>query len=401
MSAIVQLMKNRTIIGEYDNNIDVQLTVVASFYNGEKFVKDRIEEIKNQNSLQFRILIIDNGSNDQTWNKILKYAATLSNAILVKNPVNFGGTGTAWFNRDLIKTEWFTGIHQDDSYKVNHLEAFISRFSKVSDKVVAISNDMGGLQTNKFFTSHPPRGIWFQSENDQATAFLANLRKHQIPWGGTAFRSEIYWKSLGNWHSPTFPDTEIILKMCSYGIFENTGQETMFYLENASSESHDLASKEQELGAVISLLRVFHSPEFKRIVGEISTEDLPHFQKSILNNIDYRFSQSTYLDILKNSVNDELLNFTGYSNIEVLKMSYAQASLSNLEKGSNILANLAELSVDVNPIYVKDPSKKKNSALLYFLGILPYRVRKVLFKLLVEIELKISGKSNWDFRWKD
>ena len=175
----------------------------------------------------------------------------------------------------------------------------------------------------------------------------------------------------------------------------------MFYLENASSESHDLASKEQELGAVISLLRVFHSPEFKRIVGEISTEDLPHFQKSILNNIDYRFSQSTYLDILKNSVNDELLNFTGYSNIEVLKMSYAQASLSNLEKGSNILANLAELSVDVNPIYVKDPSKKKNSALLYFLGILPYRVRKVLFKLLVEIELKISGKSNWDFRWKD
>jgi hypothetical protein len=50
---------------------------------------------------------------------------------------------------------------------------------------------------------------------------------------------------------------------------------------------------------------------------------------------------------------------------------------------------------------VEDSSKKKNSILLYLLGILPYRARKVLFKGLVEIELKIFGKSNWDFRWKE
>jgi glycosyltransferase involved in cell wall biosynthesis len=401
MSVIAQLTSNRTIIGDYDNNIDVQLTVVVSFYNAEKFVMDRLEEIKNQSSKQFRLLIIDNGSSDQTWNQILKYAPSLTNVILVKSPVNFGGTGTTWFNRDLINTEWFTSIHQDDSYKANHLETFISRFGKISDEVVALSNDMGRVQTNELFTSHPPRGIWFQRENDQATAFLANLRKHQIPWGGTAFRTEIYWKCLCNWHSPTFPDTEIILKMCSYGIFENTGQETMFYLENDSSESHDLASKEQELGIAISLLRVFHSSEFKRIVGEVKTEDLPNFQESILKNLEYRFGRSIYLDILQNSVNDQLLNFTGYSNIDVLNMSFEQAFLSDLEKGGNILANVAGVSVDVNPIHMEDSSKKKNSTLLYLLGILPYRARKVLFKRLVEIELKIFGKSNWDFRWKD
>jgi len=400
MSIIEQLMEKRIVIGSFNDSVETPITAVVSFYNGAKFVTNRLEEIRNQNSNRFRVLIIDNGSTDNSWELILKHGPSIRNAIMVKNPVNFGGTGTAWFNRDLIDTQWFTSIHQDDSYMAHHLRTFIISFEKIQSDVVAISNDMGRVKTNTLFTSHPPRGIWFQKDNDQVTAFLANLRKHQIPWGATAFRTEVYWKSLGNWHSPTFPDTEMILKMCAHGIFKNTGQETMFYLENPSSESHDLANSEQELGAAISLLRVFNSLEFEMVLEKVSVRDLPNFQIKILNNLDYRFGNSAYLDVLKNSVNDRILRFTEYSDTKILQLSLNQALLSKLEKSSQILANVAGVNISTKSTTPGKLSEPKKSVILYVLGLMPYRIRKMLFKKSVELEIKISGKSNWDFRWK-
>jgi hypothetical protein len=400
MTRIQELKKNRTVVGGFDKVEEVELTVVMSFYNGSQYVRDRLSELTRQNLKKYRLLIIDNGSSDHTWEEILKYSPVFTNFVAIRNPVNFGGTGSAWFNQDFIETEWFTSIHQDDSYASNHLEALVHQMAAESDDVVAISNDMGREETNRRFTSHPPRGIWFQKENDPVTAFLANMRKHQIPWGATAFRTEMYWKCLGNWHSPTFPDTEIILKMCAYGIFVNTGQETMYYTENPSSESHDLESKEQELGVALSILRVIQSREFKAIVQDIPKRELESFQVSFIQNLEFRCGKSSYLNLLINSFNDQLLNLTEYSEPSILRISADHAHRSELAKSGHILANL--LGVLPNPVLANHDTtlSRKNWSLQHFVGYLPYRFRKRAFKILVETQLRVLKKSNWNFRWK-
>lgn len=107
------------------------ITVLLSSYNGEKYIKEQIDSILQQNGVELRILIRDDGSTDKTVQIIESYQT--KNISLIKGE-NVGSTRSFF---ELIKqapeSSFYAFSDQDDvwdpdklSVAINHIKEFSS-----------------------------------------------------------------------------------------------------------------------------------------------------------------------------------------------------------------------------------------------------------------------------------
>ena len=99
------------------------LTLFLGLYNAEKYLAGLKVQITKQKSNSFNLLIVDNASTDSTWLQLENFISDIDVPItLVKNPLNLGSTGSQVLNFDLLNSDWFAFIHQDDYYSPNHVK---------------------------------------------------------------------------------------------------------------------------------------------------------------------------------------------------------------------------------------------------------------------------------------
>ena len=67
-----------------------KISVVMSVLNGSKYMDKGIQSIINQSFSDWEFIICDDGSNDETWQKLLNYAKEDSRIIPIKNEKNMG-----------------------------------------------------------------------------------------------------------------------------------------------------------------------------------------------------------------------------------------------------------------------------------------------------------------------
>lgn len=70
----------------------MKVSVIMAVFNGEKYVDKAIESILNQTHKDIEFIIIDDGSNDNTFIKIKKWADREKKIEIIKNPTNIGLT---------------------------------------------------------------------------------------------------------------------------------------------------------------------------------------------------------------------------------------------------------------------------------------------------------------------
>lgn len=73
-----------------DNN-NVMISVIIPVYNAEKYLKQAIESILDQNYTSWELLLIDDGSTDQSPQIEAKYASEYDNIMMIKNQSNGAG----------------------------------------------------------------------------------------------------------------------------------------------------------------------------------------------------------------------------------------------------------------------------------------------------------------------
>lgn len=74
--------------------MSAKLSVVVPVYNGEQYVKHCIDSIRNQSLKDIQIIVVDDGSTDQTTQIVLQCAEQANNVQLVQQAKN-KGTGSA------------------------------------------------------------------------------------------------------------------------------------------------------------------------------------------------------------------------------------------------------------------------------------------------------------------
>ncbi|PWG05796.1 glycosyltransferase [Polaribacter aquimarinus] len=106
--------------------------IIIPVFNGDKFINEAIDSILKQSYQDFRILIVDDGSTDNTVSVVKKYLEKNKNILLFEQP-HFGQPKT--INRGLSETtaEFICFLDADDYWEETKLEKQLDYFDSNKD----------------------------------------------------------------------------------------------------------------------------------------------------------------------------------------------------------------------------------------------------------------------------
>jgi glycosyltransferase involved in cell wall biosynthesis len=383
------------------------ITVFLGLFNAEKYLDSLFDQIISQSNQNFNLLVVDNNSSDKTFQNVKKWRNTFSQRLqIVRNPINYGAYGSLFKNIEKIKTPWFCWIHQDDIYKPNHINTFLEIIPDVGKDIIGISTTMGSLTNNGKILNSKPRITWFASELNQAGQFLQNLKAQAFPDPASAYKLDIFKKTIIPFHSSAFPDTEHTLRMLGYGKFIVSQKETMLYRENPLSISHVLNQKERLLGAAVSLIRVFNSEEFEILLSKIKKEKRGEFTKQLLDALSLRFPDSDLLKVIELSALEKISLKWGYEQKNVSKLLLKKYSVFSSSLTVSTLSNLSKLEYPTVTLKTNDlvesVSAKSKIWNLYFNLECPIitKYNKKILTTVYRFIFIFEPKHRWKNRWK-
>ena len=168
-----------------------KVSIVMTTYNRSHMIKKSIDSLLNQTYKNIEIIIVDNGSTDDTPLILQEYnKPTYHNLIrLYRLEKNRHFSGGANYGLDRIRGEWFTILDDDDIAYPNALETMLQVLIDVDPTISAINCNCIDSATGKFSGTGPT--------NDQCLTFEDTIKlcKGEF-WGLT--KSELLQNSRFN-----------------------------------------------------------------------------------------------------------------------------------------------------------------------------------------------------------
>ncbi|MEJ1230374.1 MAG: glycosyltransferase [Galbitalea sp.] len=419
MGAHADYRKTRIVIGDPRVRVPSEITVFVGLYNSLPYFDDLVAQITAQTIQNARWLFVDNASSDQTWERLTAWAASSGlDATLVRNPINFGATGSIFVNLDLVTTEWVTFLHQDDIYLPRHIATLEEAAVSSSPETIAVFSDMGRAdQHGKPIGSYPPP-IWLVPDLEPPTLFLALLRNHCVPWAALAVRTTVFRETEAPWHSTAFPDTEITMRLSARGRFVHVPKETMRYRDNLASESRSIDDRERKFGATVSLFRVFNSVEFASLAEQLPRTERGAFAEGLRNAIRVRLGDTDRAHLVTAGALerlDQLWDNTDPTVLSLLAEIYgalgAAATTGLLDRMSGAAGGSGAATI-VAPAEFADPSSRtadptalrippRAFRVYEIVGPLtPYWLRRFLARSAIRTITRGNALSAWRFVWR-
>ena len=132
----------------------IDLDVILPTYNSSKYVKQCLRSIKNQTYKNFRLLIVDGGSKDNTLDVIKNCGIT--HKIISKKDKSFNDGVNK--NTNKIKSDYFTILSSDDIIKnKNYFKDLLCEIKK--KKLDIIFPDYGEIINDKFIYKKQPKNF--------------------------------------------------------------------------------------------------------------------------------------------------------------------------------------------------------------------------------------------------
>ncbi len=98
------------------------LSVLMSVYNGSKYLQEAIESILNQTYTDFRFIIIDDASTDDTHDILFKYARLDPRIIIITNEQNLGLATSLNYGLNYCDSVYVARFDADDIAKPDRLQ---------------------------------------------------------------------------------------------------------------------------------------------------------------------------------------------------------------------------------------------------------------------------------------
>lgn len=98
------------------------VSVIMPAYNAEKYIQDSIESVISQTYCNWELLIIDDGSKDNTQMIIERYKLKDNRIISLKNDKNVGVSATRNRGIDFANGKWIAFLDSDDVWEKTKLE---------------------------------------------------------------------------------------------------------------------------------------------------------------------------------------------------------------------------------------------------------------------------------------
>lgn len=102
------------------------VSVLMTVFNGEKFLKQSIDSVLNQTFKDFEFIIVDDASQDRTWQILEDFAARDKRIVLVRNDTNLGVSNSSNVGLEIARGEYVARLDSDDIALPHRLETQVS-----------------------------------------------------------------------------------------------------------------------------------------------------------------------------------------------------------------------------------------------------------------------------------
>ncbi|MEQ8407150.1 MAG: glycosyltransferase [Gammaproteobacteria bacterium] len=194
-----------------------ELTIGLATYNGFSTIAESIESLLSQTYTNFKLLVSDDASSDNTLKVIEEYAKLDRRIQCIKQHENLGPLGNFRKVLDMAETKYFMWASQDDLWSANYLEESVSALSRnphasyTIPKWVCVSRRFPvlrrvGLPCMKFLESEDPfkrvlefTKLPFMSFKDNITYGV--YRTAELARCTNALKGKVKYFSIGGVHN--------------------------------------------------------------------------------------------------------------------------------------------------------------------------------------------------------
>jgi len=120
------------------SKLNSKTSIGLPVYNGEKFLRKRLDSILQQTFSNFELIISDNASNDSTQSICEEYSKSDKRIIYYRQKQNFGPTWNFNFVLEKAKNDFFVWAAVDDIWSNEFLESIISELENNENVVGSI-----------------------------------------------------------------------------------------------------------------------------------------------------------------------------------------------------------------------------------------------------------------------
>lgn len=233
------------------------VSVVIPCYNHEEFVQDAIQSVIDQDYKNIELIIIDDGSQDNSVLKIQEMMESCKKRFVkfeFRSRTNIGLSATLNEALEWCEGKYFSPIASDDimlrvkvAIQVDYLEKNTS-VSAVFGGVALIDNNEKIISNNL-------------SKNKKYTFKEIILNKHNLPAPTQMFRLDVIKKVGGYKEGIIIEDWYILLKVSNYSEISYINKTLCFYRSHDNNTSNDFMLMHRGRMQVVNL---FKDHEFYR-----------------------------------------------------------------------------------------------------------------------------------------
>ncbi|NHI92304.1 MAG: glycosyltransferase [Candidatus Lokiarchaeota archaeon] len=121
-------------------NVENILTIGLPVYNGEDYLASALDSLLNQTFKNFKLIISDNASTDNTENICRNYSRKDSRIYYIRNKFNIGPANNFQKVLDMSDTQYFMWAAHDDLREPTFIEDLIGVLEKNHNIILASSN---------------------------------------------------------------------------------------------------------------------------------------------------------------------------------------------------------------------------------------------------------------------
>ena len=132
------------------SNVRPRVSVITPAYNAARFLRDTIESVRAQTVTDWELLIVDDGSTDETVGIVQRYAEADSRIRLLRQE-NAGPSAARNHGMRAARGAFFAFLDSDDQWLPQFLEHQLEVFARYPDTVLVTANAyyLGGPQNGQ------------------------------------------------------------------------------------------------------------------------------------------------------------------------------------------------------------------------------------------------------------
>ena len=260
---------------------DIKVSVILPVFNEQDYIKSTLDSIINQNFEGYEVIVIDDGSTDDTLNIVEETFQNLTLPHQIVHQKNMGVSAARNRGMSLAKGEYIVFVDGDDYILTNHLSQLYNG-----------GYDFSLIQMVKKENDELTNPHVYESDEISTEDFIKLELEMKIPFNFVqlSYRSDIIRKHNLKFREDVSygEDTDFAIRALSYGNSIKISNEiTYYYIQHSDSLISTSKLKRFEYIPVLEDLAEFFKRQNKNDLSQlVHTSRIP---KAIFGNMNYFF----------------------------------------------------------------------------------------------------------------